>query len=290
MRALEFVGTVCIFCVGSISVSAQQAVPTSALPTTSDPQAVALLQRSLVAIANGVPVADVTLIGTARRIAGSDDENGTATLTALASGGSKVSLDFPSGNRTEIRNPAGIPLADSMPAGMAANSISAAQPVGAWSGPDGVRHGISRHNLLIDDAWFVPVLTIGRLLAPGNYQVSYLGQETHNGQNVVHLAAVQPSSDDRPTIAALEQHLSQMDAFLDPSTQLPVALEFNAHPDQNAVVDIAVEIRFSDYRSVQGVQIPFHVQKYLNGALALDMQFDNSNINSGIAATAFQIQ
>jgi hypothetical protein len=90
------------------SVSAQQAA-TTIPPTTSDPQAVALVQRSLTALTGGAPVTDVTLTGTARRIAGSDDETGTATLTATAAGDSKLSLNFPSGPRTEIRNHSAIP-------------------------------------------------------------------------------------------------------------------------------------------------------------------------------------
>jgi hypothetical protein len=289
MRILRLLGLISVFCFASIAGLAQQTTPAAASPTTSDPQAVALVQHSLSALAGAATLSDVTLTGTARRIAGSDDETGTATLTALAAGGSKLSLSFPSGNRSETRNPAATPLADSLPSGIAASANLGTQPAGAWSGPDGVLHGIARHNLMTDDAWFLPAVTVGRLSA-SNYTLSYVGPETRNGQSVAHLSAVRPSSDDRPGIAALEQHLSQMELYLDPATSLPVALTFNTHPDNNALLDIPVEIAFSDYRAVNGVRIPFHVQKYLNGGLVLDIQFSNATLNSGLTAASFQLQ
>src|ERR1039457_4636547 len=87
---------------GSLSLEAPQSTSPPALaPLVSDPQAVSLLQKSLAAQVGAVQVADVTLAGTARRIAGSDDETGTATLKATGVGDSRMDLSFPSGNRSE---------------------------------------------------------------------------------------------------------------------------------------------------------------------------------------------
>lgn len=99
-RPLVFVS---LFLLAVAAVSAQQS-PTPSPPATSDPQAVALIHRALAALTGGAPVTDVTLTGSARRIAGSDDESGTATLLATSAGDSKVELSFPSGNSTETRN------------------------------------------------------------------------------------------------------------------------------------------------------------------------------------------
>jgi len=90
--------------------------------------------------------------------------------------------------------------------------------------------------------------------------------------------------------AAVEQHLTQIDIFLDVSTSLPVALDFSTHPDNDAGLDIPVELLFSDYRPVNGAQIPFHVQKFLNNSLLLDLQFANAQLNSGLAASSFSVQ
>jgi len=91
-------------------------------------------------------------------------------------------------------------------------------------------------------------------------------------------------------IASLLQHLSQVDVFLDSPTQLPVALAFNQHPDNDAGLDIPAEVRFSDYRAVNGVQVPFRIQKYLNNSLILDIQIQTATLSSSLTASAFAIQ
>ncbi len=219
----------------------------------------------------GLPISDVTLQGTARRIAGSDDETGTAVLKALATSEARIDLSFPSGARSEVR----------------ANSDTG--PVGSWSGADFAKHPISNHNLMADSGWFFPVFAVAKSLGQ-DYAVSLIGQETHNGQSVIHLTASQQFSGLRVNSAALLQHLTQLEIFLDSSTLLPVALAFNVHPDSHAGLDIPVEVRFSDYRAVGGIQVPFHVQKFLNNGLVLDLQFQTVSPNTGLTASAFSIQ
>jgi len=136
--------------------------------TAPSPQATALLQQALIALGGGHPLTDVTLSGTARRIAGSDDESGTAVLKALAAGASRMDLTLPGGNRSEVLN------------------TSSTEPAGAWSGPDGVSHAIAFHNLLTGPAWFFPAFPISSGLSAG-YLATYIGHETRNGQPVEHL-------------------------------------------------------------------------------------------------------
>jgi hypothetical protein len=158
--------------------------------------------------------------------------------------------------------------------------------------PDGKVHSQSQHNLMTDSSWFFPALTLGRLVSSQNSSVSLVGQETRDGVSVFHLTATQQFlvPDTPAEIAPELQRLSQMDIFLDSSTQLPFALTFNQHPDNNVLLDIPVEVRFSDYRAVNGVQVPFHIQRYLNNSLILDVQLQTAILNSGLAASAFAIQ
>lgn len=300
MRVSRLVGLLFLCCLISASLSAQQATSTSSPPATSDPQAIALLNQCVKAVVGGVSVSDVTLTGTAERIAGSDDETGTATLTGMSGGYSKLSLNFPSGARTEIRNASATPLSGGLPPGAPVTVTQMSQPAGAWSGPDAVLHGMASHNVMTDATWFFPALTLANI-ASQNYTVSYIGQETLNGQAVVHVSASRPaavlngSSAAPPgplgmSLATLLQHLNQMDIYIDPTTSLPVAFAFNAHPDGNAFVDIPVRIQFSNYQSTNGTQVPLHVQKYLNNSLILDLEFSNATLNSGLTAASFQLQ
>ena len=72
--------------------------------------------------------------------------------------------------------------------------------------------------------------------------------------------------------------LTTTDVFLDLRNPLrPVALDFSVHPDTNALVDIPVEIQFSNYTSVNGVWIPFTVEKFVNSTLALTLQVGSAS-------------
>lgn len=246
--------------------------PTTQQLAPSGPQAAQLLRRALTAQAQTTASRDVTLSGTAHYIAGSDDETGTATLRATAAGASRLDLNLSSGQRSEI------------------NNSSTQPPTGKWSGADGASHDVPFHNLLTEPAWFYPAFLVLRGLSAPGYVATYVGRETLNDQIVEHLKISQAPPVQASASASTFTHLTQTDLFLDASTFLPAAMAFNIHPDNNELLDIPVEVRFSDYRSVNGIRIPFHVQKFLNNGLLLDLQFQNAAINSGLAANEFAIQ
>lgn len=252
------------------SATAQQTTTSAPQAAVSAPQATALLQQALAALSGGRPISDVTLSGTVRRIAGSDDESGTVVVKALAGTGTRIDLTLTSGPRSEIRNIAGAP------------------PIGSWSGPDGTSHSIPYHNLLTDEGLF-PAFALANFAATQNATITYIGSETKNGTAVIHITASQQFSQPPADSAPLLQHLTQTEIFLDASTYLPVAFTFLIHPDNNALIDIPVEIDFSNYTAVNGSQAPFHVQKYINNSLALDLQFESVVLNSGLSATTFNV-
>jgi hypothetical protein len=243
--------------------TAQQSSPTQT-------QAVAFLQQALTALAP-TTITDVTLSGTARRIAGSDDESGTAAFKALLGVGSRLDLGLSSGIRTEVRNNSG-PI-----------------PKGSWSGPDGTVHPITYHNLLTDIGLF-PVFTLTGFAHSSSAVINYVGAESHDGQAVQHISAsLTPPAPDPPGAPSFA-HLTQIDFFLDSTTFLPTAITFSTHPDDNASLDLAVEIRFSNYAAVNGAQIPLHVQKLLNNTLFLDLQFQSAALNTGVAGSEFTVE
>jgi len=235
------------------------------------PQAVALATQALAALTGTTQVSDITLTGTATRTAGSDVETGNITLKALGNQASRFDLVLSTGTRSEIRNASG------------------GTPQGSWITSDGVPHAMAYHNTFTDAAWFVPELSVLSELANPNLIVSYVGQETRSsGEAVQHLHFASQSASTDPT--GLFQSLSAEEVYLDASTYLPVALIFNTHPDNDANTNISVEIDFSSYQSVNGAQVPFHIQKLLNGTLLLDVTVQAANINSGLSETSFLAQ
>jgi hypothetical protein len=264
MRVARIVFSVSISFLLSFCIAAQQT-------DTSNPQALLLLRQALSVLAGGQTITDVTLSGAAHRITGSDDETGTVGVKALATGAMRLDFSLSSGQRSEVR------------------SNSSGEPSGDWSGRDGVSHSIPSHNLVTDWGWF-PAITLSNLCTSARMVFTYVGMENRNGHSVQHLTAKQHFPNLKGKSATLMQHLSEMDIYLESSTSLPVSLVYNIHPDSDAGVDIPVEIDFSDYRTSNGMQIPFHVQKYLNNVLSLDLQFQSVAVNTGLAASAFSVQ
>jgi hypothetical protein len=250
--------------------STSSGIPQSQTTTTSSPQAATLLAQSAKALAGTTAVNDVTLSGTAEWIAGSDDEIGTATYKGL-SGSYRLDLTFRNRTRSEIVSPV--------------NGL----PSGKWTGLDGNSHAIAMHNLNSDPGWF-PALTLGNLISSPNSILTYVGQETRNASSVIHIGAYQQSPNISADVASKMQHLTQVEIYLDATTFLPVSYTYNSHPDDNALLDLPTEIRYADYQNVSGIQMPFHIQKYVNGTLAIDLQLQNVSLNTGITAAQITAQ
>jgi len=255
--------------VPATAIHAQQ--PTPAAPAPREAQAVLILQRSLAALAGTSTINDVALNGTATRIAGSDNESGTATLKATAIGQSRIDLSLSSGQSSEVRDTSTEPF------------------TGSWCGPDGTWHPVAAHNLFAISDWFFPEFLIARVLSTPGYAISAVDSEIRAGIAVQHFAVYQ-QNDATLQLSPPIQALSRVDIYLNSSNLLPVALTFKVHPDSDAGTDISVEVKFSNYQSVQGAAIPYHVQKYVNDGLVLDLAIQSSRFNSGLPSSDFQAQ
>ncbi len=237
----------------------------------SDPQAVALAQQSIAALTNGVAVSDVTLTGNATWIAGSDTEAGPATLQAKGTGESRVDLNLSGGSRAEIRND------------------STGSPQGQMIAPDGTVQPSAQHNCWINASWFFPALSFLNATADPTLIFSYIGAENRGGAKVEHLQVYRYLAGQRPASISLIQRVSAADFYLDSSSLLPVAITFNTHADDDAFTDIALEIDFFKYQRVNGIQLPFHIQKLVSGGLALDITVQTVALNSGLSDALFSI-
>jgi hypothetical protein len=232
-----------------------------------DPQALTLIASSLKALTGSVTVNDLILQATAAYVAGSDEESGTATLTARGNQQSLVQLNLSGGPREEIRN------------GVA----------GVRVGPDGTPHAMAMHNCFLDADWFYPALSLEALANDPTLAVTLVGLESRAGGSVYHLMLFHDPPEQIPNVALLVQRVSAMHLYLDVVSLLPVALDFNDHLETDANTNFPVEIRFAAYQSFNGVQVPTHVQKYMQNSLVLDLTVSNVAVNSGVPASAFTL-
>ena len=120
--------------------------------------------------------------------------------------------------------------------------------------------------------------------------LTYVGLETRNGESVQHIQSYRYVYSTTTGATAFTQQMSTTDYYLDASSFLPSAIVFNAHPDSDASTNIPVEIDFSNYQSVNGVKVSFHIKRFWQGALLLDLTVASAVFNSGLSDTLFAIQ
>src|SRR5208337_2046827 len=236
-------------------------------PPKSDPQAISFAFQSIAALTGGKPIHDVTLTGSVMWSGGAAPETGTATLLASGTSESRMSLTLPSGTRTEIRD------------------ASTGIPQGKWIAQSSASGLYSSQNCATDAVWFFPAL--GSLAAGPNVVLTYVGQETRNGAAVQHIQSYvyQP----KPShVNPSPQQLSTVDFYLDAATFLPVAISFDAHPD-NASTNLPVEVDFSNYQVLNGIVIPTHIQRSLQGNVLVDISISDASFNTGLPLSDFAI-
>ena len=241
-------------------------------PPASDPQALTFAAQSIAAMTGGATISDVTLAGNAVRIAGSDKEVGTVTLMGRGTGESRVDMDFKSSMRSDIRND----NSGDFPQGASVLNGGKPQP---WP----------LHNCLTSPNWFFPELSPLVNRSDQTLTLSYVGQETKQGHSVQHLRTSRYVLR-KPRIQAITQQLSITDYYLDSQTFLPLAMIFNFHPDDDAGTNIMLEIDFSNYQNINGIQVPIHIQKLISGGLAMDISISSAVFNNGLPDYLFTVQ
>ncbi len=238
-------------------------------PAVSDLQAVSLLTAANVALKNSSGTPDLALVANATSFAGSDTQSGAAAFKTRGNANARLELPASGGRIVEVRADSDVPSGRASLAGQAAKNL----PV---------------HNCWPVSAWFAPVTALAALATPAN-AVKYVGPESRNGVPVEHIRAFRNFVRRTGKETLFYRHLTTVDVYLDSTTHLPLAMAFVTHPEDDASTDIPVEVRFSDYRSVTGIQVPFRIQKLIQGTLNLDLIIQTATINAGVSDSDFTL-
>jgi hypothetical protein len=252
------------FVLGALTYLYVSSVAFSQNNPPSDPQALALAAQAVAATTGRATINDVTLTGS---VTWNGSDTGTATLNALGASESRMDLALTSGTRTEIRD--------------AQTGIQQGQ----WVGPNNSSGYFAGHNCRTDPVWFFPAL--GSLAGGPNIVLSYIRLENWNGRTVQHIQSYVYQSTQLP--GPSPQQLSTMDFYLDATTYLPVAVTFNAHPDNDATTNLPIEIDFSNYQTANGIAVPTHIQRYQQGNLMVDVWVSGASFNTGLSLSTFTI-
>jgi hypothetical protein len=272
LGAFKYFGAVvCFLC--TLGTHAQQ-------PPPSFDQAAGLTQVINAHVGNK-PLMSAVLKGTftAKGVAG--ENSGTITLAALAQKTSQIELESPNGTQREVRAGSGI------------------FPFRMWTGLDGTQHKASQTDLkLPHPAWFFPSFVLLSGVGAPDYWSSDLGTVTWEGKTVKHISIWQRFPLGQPVATSSgDKETTQTDFYLDPATLLPIAMTFHLNidpqdptelilPSASTTGDVLVQVNYSDYRTVQNRQIPFHVQLVQGNSPVMDIQILSVVLDGNDASVA----
>lgn len=70
-------------------------------------------------------------------------------------------------------------------------------------------------------------------------------------------------------------------------TGLIERLMYRRYAPSNHKQWVVVEVRYSDYRSVQGIAVPFRIEEYIRGHLAKTIELSSIEINPAVDEESF---
>jgi hypothetical protein len=186
-------------------------------------------------------------------------QTGTVILQAASAGQSRIQLSLSKGSWSEVQS-----------------NATPYEGQCSRTGFDGVTQDIAVHNCWKGVVWFLPQIGLQTGAGWADNVASAAAVNT-DGSTDVHYFR-KPAGTMSAVTANVLARFSAFDLRIDASG-LPLVLRFNAHPENDPETDIPTEIRFSDYRVVSGVTVPFHIQKFINNGLVLDLQMSTVQIN-----------
>lgn len=247
-----------IFVVGSLN--AQQTSTT----VQRDPTAIALAQKSVAAMATNVP-SDSSATGTITVVEGSTTQNGTISIQTLGTGNTSETINLPEGQRSVVF---------SYGFAKETNGTQTINPVVEL--------------MLTDQCTDFPLPILVAALNNADEGFQYIGQETLNGATVQHIQ-IWDSFSSQPRIQKLAP-LSVRDVWLDGTSNLPVKIAYLRQAGRGAVSSIRMEVFFSNYTTVNGVQYPYLINKSFNGTPWQTITIQNVSFDTGLTDSQFQTE
>ena len=255
-------------CAASLLFSLQCAPGQSQQPPQTngverDPQAISVIQQSIISMGGAKVIAQVQTVIAQGSI---EAFPGTAGPT-----GSVVIEDQFSTQVHEFR--------DSFRSGSLTQDFTSGHgSPGVVSNGHGKR--FSQHMANFRLPVHLPMLILAAALANPNCNITLAGQTTVSGQRAVQVH-LHVDTD------VLQQTLSIQDWYFDPTTGLPLRVEYRLPDASNTLFFVNATSDFSDFRPVQGILFPFQTLSYQDGKPKNVLLISSVALNQSIVSTDF---
>lgn len=230
----------------------------------SDPQAVAVMQRSLQAM-GGIPPSDSSASGTVQLVGGSQSLSGTIqiltkgvaqTLELVTTDLGEQSTVFSNGSASETTN--------------------------------GTITTLSLEIAVTSQSCYFPLPLFTQLANDVDTRIAFVGAETLNGSQTYHLRmwdsfASQPDYQDLAS-------LTTRDIWIDTTSALPLKISFVRKPAHGAVAGTAVEVLLTNYQTFGGLLYPTSIRTSRSGVPWANISIQSVSFNNGLTDSNFAVK
>jgi hypothetical protein len=262
MRIKVLAFAVLFLLISSSSAGIPQTPSTTTSAPQRDPQAVALLQKSVSVM--GVPPSDSTATGKATTAAGSLTQQGSVTILTRGSAQTSVQFQMPNDLWTVVF------------ASGQANKVETAQTT-----------VYPLELAASSQCLYFPLPFLSGILNNTDYSVQYMGQETVDSSTANHIV-VQNTFNSTPTYQFLSS-FTVADIWIDASSGLPIKIAMIRRDGGGSAPKIPISVVYSNYQPVSGVRYPFTIQEYITDTLWATTTIQSVSFNTGLSDTSFSV-
>lgn len=254
------------FLYASAVLCAQQSSTSS--PPTRDQQAISILNQCLQAAGGAQAIGaiqDFTASGSITYNWAGESVNGSVTLKGRGKGQFRLDADLSNGRLSWAVN----------------------NGDGFYKELDETTRHIFYANAVNFGSLTLPYVHIAAGLNDQSTSLSYIGVNSQDNRKTYDIRIQQALPPDRDPTGILGK-LTRRDFFIDTQTFQIVRVSDMVHPEKITTIDIPHEIEFSDYRSVNGVALPFSISEKTDGQHTYTIQISQISFNSGLQDADFQ--
>jgi len=236
-------------------------------PSTSDPQAVAVLNQALAAGGTSLTATQsFAASGSITYYWAGKEVKGSVLVCGKGTGQFRLDAVLPEGTR----------------------SWAVSWGKGSIKEADGKSATIHQFNALNDGAIANPLARIAALANEPGVQISYVGLEKAEGLQVHHVRLL-PSSTPEEDPGRDAAPLRKLEVFVDATSFLVVKLQDVMHAEDNVKDTYSRELIFADYRLVNGALMPFSITEKFGGQKTWSLQLDSISPNPALSDSDFKL-
>lgn len=263
MRSARF-ALLPVFVLAVISAAARQSSPPAIQAPQRDPQAVALLQQAIAAMATTTP-ADSSATGTVTVVEGSTTQTGSIQILTLGASYTSETQNLTDGQRSVVYSNGDA---------LESTAAQSANP--------------PLELIVTDQCADFPLPLLQAFLSTADESITYVGPEVQNGQPVQHIR-VWETFQSKPSLQQLAT-FSTRDIWISSASALPVEIAYIRRAGGGSVPGAPIAIFYSNYTKVNTVLYPFQINKSLNGTPWTTITISSVSYNNGLAASQFQVE